>query len=33
MRDNGFLAGMGIDVKDPNKMGDEAKTGKYSGGV
>ena len=32
MRDNGFLAGMGIDVKDPNKMGDEAKTGKYSGG-
>jgi len=32
MRDNGFLAGMGIDVKDPNVMGDEAKTGKYSGG-
>jgi fructose transport system substrate-binding protein len=32
MRDNGFLAGMGIDVADPNVMGDEAKTGKYSGG-
>jgi fructose transport system substrate-binding protein len=32
MRDNGFLAGMGIDVKDPNKMGDEDKKGKYSGG-
>jgi fructose transport system substrate-binding protein len=32
MRDNGFLAGMGIDVADPNKMGDEAKTGKYSFG-
>jgi fructose transport system substrate-binding protein len=32
MRDNGFLAGMGIDVADPNKMGDEAKKGKYSGG-
>lgn len=32
-RDNGFLAGMGIDVKDPKKMGDEAKTGKYSGGT
>jgi len=31
-RDNGFLTGMGIDVKDPKKMGDEAKTGKYSGG-
>jgi fructose transport system substrate-binding protein len=31
-RDNGFLKGMGIDVKDPKKMGDEAKTGKYSGG-
>ncbi len=31
-RDNGFLSGMGIDVKDPKKMGDEAKTGKYSGG-
>jgi len=32
MRDNGFLAGMGIDVKDPNKMGDEDKKGKYSFG-
>jgi fructose transport system substrate-binding protein len=32
MRDNGFLAGMGIDVADPNKMGDEPKTGKYSFG-
>jgi len=32
-RDNGFLKGMGIDVKDPKKMGDEAKTGKYSGGA
>jgi len=31
-RDNGFLEGMGIDVKDPKVMGDEAKTGKYSGG-
>lgn len=31
-RDNGFLKGMGIDVKDPKIMGDEAKTGKYSGG-
>ena len=31
-RDNGFLDGMGIDVKDPKGMGDEAKTGKYSGG-
>jgi len=31
-RDNGFLTGMGIDVKDPKVMGDEAKTGKYSGG-
>jgi fructose transport system substrate-binding protein len=32
MRDNGFLAGMGIDVADPNKMGDEPKKGKYSFG-
>jgi len=32
-RDNGFLKGMGIDVKDPKKMGDEAKSGKYSGGA
>jgi fructose transport system substrate-binding protein len=31
-RDNGFLDGMGIDVNDPKVMGDEAKTGKYSGG-
>ncbi len=31
-RDQGFLAGMGIDVKDPNKIGDEPSTGKYSGG-
>ena len=31
-RDNGFLDGMGIDVADPKVMGDEAKTGKYSGG-
>ncbi|MGW4796623.1 substrate-binding domain-containing protein [Nonomuraea sp. NPDC004297] len=31
-RDQGFLAGMGIDVKDPRKNGDEAKTGRYSGG-
>jgi len=32
-RDNGFLDGMGIDVKNPKVMGDEAKTGKYSGGT
>lgn len=32
LRDNGFLEGMGIPVNDPNKMADEAKTGKYSGG-
>ena len=31
-RDQGFLTGMGIDVKDPKKNGDEAPTGKYSGG-
>jgi fructose transport system substrate-binding protein len=31
-RDQGFLTGMGIDVKDKNKNGDEAKTGKYTGG-
>ena len=31
-RDQGFLEGMGIDVKDPKKNGDEAKTGKYTGG-
>ncbi|GGB77018.1 sugar ABC transporter [Knoellia flava TL1] len=29
-RDQGFLEGMGIDVKDGKKNGDEAKTGKYS---
>ena len=33
LRDNGFLEGMGIPVNDPNKMADEAKTGKYSGGA
>ena len=31
-RDQGFLTGMGIDVKDKGKNGDEAKTGKYTGG-
>ncbi|WP_270888878.1 substrate-binding domain-containing protein [Pedococcus sp. 5OH_020] len=31
-RDQGFLEGMGIDVKNPKKNGDEAKTGKYTGG-
>ncbi len=31
-RDQGFLTGMGIDVKDKKKNGDEAKTGKYTGG-
>jgi fructose transport system substrate-binding protein len=31
-RDNGFLAGMGIDVVDPKVMGDEAATGKYTTG-
>ncbi len=31
-RDQGFLTGMGIDVKDKMKNGDEAKTGKYTGG-
>ena len=31
-RDQGFLEGMGIDVKDPKKNGDETKTGKYTGG-
>jgi fructose transport system substrate-binding protein len=31
-RDQGFLEGMGIDVADPKKNGDEAKTGKYKGG-
>ena len=32
-RDQGFLTGMGIDVKDPKKNGDEARTGSYSGGT
>ncbi len=31
-RDQGFLEGMGIDVADGKKNGDEAKTGSYSGG-
>ena len=31
-RDQGFLKGMGIDVKDKAKNGDEDKTGKYTGG-
>jgi fructose transport system substrate-binding protein len=31
-RDQGFLEGMGIDVADPKKNGDEAQTGKYTGG-
>ncbi len=31
-RDQGFLEGMGIDVADGRKNGDEAKTGKYTGG-
>ncbi|KRE42558.1 substrate-binding domain-containing protein [Knoellia sp. Soil729] len=31
-RDQGFLEGMGIDVADPKKNGDEAKTGKYTAG-
>jgi fructose transport system substrate-binding protein len=32
-RDQGFLTGMGIDVKDEAKNGDEAPTGSYSGGT
>jgi fructose transport system substrate-binding protein len=32
-RDQGFLTGMGIDVADAKKNGDEAKTGNYSGGT
>lgn len=32
-RDQGFLTGMGIDVADPKKNGDEAPTGPYSGGT
>ena len=31
-RDQGFLTGMGIDLKDPKKNGDEDKSGKYTGG-
>lgn len=31
-RDQGFLTGMGIDVKDKTVKGDEDKSGKYSGG-
>lgn len=31
-RDQGFLDGMGIDLADPAKNGDEADSGKYSGG-
>jgi fructose transport system substrate-binding protein len=31
-RDQGFLTGMGIDTKDKTKNGDEAPTGKYTGG-
>jgi fructose transport system substrate-binding protein len=31
-RDQGFLTGMGIDVKDKGKNGDEDKAGKYTGG-
>jgi fructose transport system substrate-binding protein len=31
-RDQGFLTGMGIDVKDKAKNGDESPTGSYSGG-
>jgi fructose transport system substrate-binding protein len=31
-RDQGFLTGMGIDVKDKMKNGDEDKTGRYTGG-
>jgi fructose transport system substrate-binding protein len=31
-RDQGFLKGLGVDLGDPKKNGDEAKTGKYTGG-
>jgi len=31
-RDQGFLKGMGIPLNNPNKNGDEAPTGKYTGG-
>ncbi len=32
-RDQGFLAGMGIDTADPETKGDEAPTGAYTGGA
>jgi fructose transport system substrate-binding protein len=32
LRDQGFLDGMGIDIGDEGKMGDEAESGSYSGG-
>jgi fructose transport system substrate-binding protein len=32
-RDQGFLAGMGIDTADPETKGDEAPTGTYTGGA
>jgi fructose transport system substrate-binding protein len=32
-RDQGFLSGLGIDTADKKKNGDEAKTGKYTGGT
>ncbi|PKQ27223.1 MAG: sugar ABC transporter [Actinobacteria bacterium HGW-Actinobacteria-4] len=32
-RDQGFLTGMGIDLANPEVIGDEAKTGNYSGGT
>ncbi|MET0974067.1 MAG: substrate-binding domain-containing protein [Leifsonia sp.] len=32
-RDQGFLDGMGIDLNDKNKNGDEEKTGTYTGGA
>ena len=32
-RDNGFLKGMGIDIKDLTVMGDEDETGKYTTGA
>ncbi|WP_104139726.1 substrate-binding domain-containing protein [Arthrobacter sp. ZGTC131] len=31
-RDQGFLTGLGVDTADKKKNGDEAKTGKYTGG-
>ena len=32
-RDNGFLAGLGVDVVDPTVMGDEAESGTYTTGA